>query len=423
MHGRKIHAEAPAPGLEKRTGMRYLIPIEHPLDWARVFPSFSEVRLSDVLDVVIVATLIWVSIAWLQNTRARLSLLGIAILGAFYFLAQQFEFQLTTWLLQGFFAVVVLILVIVFQDDLRRLFERIAIWGLRRQAPKLAPDLLDTLVSASARLAQQRTGALIVLPGREPLDRHLEGGTYLRGRVSEPLLMSLFDSNSPGHDGAVILHGQLVSRFGTHLPLSRDWDRLGRGGTRHAAALGLAERTDSLCIAVSEERGVISVAEGGELVALPNVEALAHRLRHFMETVQPNPSTPVGSSAVRLARRWGEALLALVLASFLWFVAIPGATVTTATREVPVLIENLPEGYELVDIDPPRVEVVLEGRRRDLYLAGSEDLQAVVDALLVQLGRRTFQVGPDLIAHPAGLRVTEVRPHQVKLSVERGGGS
>ena len=73
-----------------------------------MFPNLSEVRLSDVFDVVIVATLIWVSIAWLQNTRARLSLLGIAILGAFYFLAQQFEFQLTTWLLQGFFAVVVL---------------------------------------------------------------------------------------------------------------------------------------------------------------------------------------------------------------------------------------------------------------------------------------------------------------------------
>lgn len=386
-----------------------------------MFSALNEIRLSDVLDVAIVAALLWVGIAWLQATRARLALLGIAIVGAFYFLAQQFEFQLTTWLLQGFFAVVVLILVIVFQDDLRRLFERIAIWGLRRQAPKLAPDLIDTLVSASARLAQQRTGALIVIAGREPLDRHVEGGSHLRGRVSEPLLLSLFDPSSPGHDGAVLLHGHLVSRFGVHLPLSNDWDRLGRGGTRHAAALGLAERTDALCIAVSEERGVLSVAEGGEIKALPNVEALATRLRDFMEKTQLSPASDSGLSARGVARRWGEASIALLVASALWFVTVPGATITTATREAPIVIENLPEGYELVGVDPPQVEVVLEGRRRDLYLAGGEDLKAVVDVLLVQLGRRTFQVGPDLIAHPAGLRVVEVRPHQVRLAVEREG--
>ena len=383
-----------------------------------MFSSLTEVRLSDVLDVVIVATLIWVGIAWLQNTRARLSLLGIAILGGFYLLAQQFEFQLTSWLLQGFFAVVVLIVVIVFQDDLRRLFERIAIWGLRRQAPKLTPDIIGTLVSAAARLAQQRTGALIVVPGREPLDRHVEGGTDLNGRASEALLLSLFDSNSPGHDGAVILQGDLVSRFGVHLPLSRDWDRLGPGGTRHAAALGIAERTDAVCVAVSEERGVISIAQAGELIQLPNVEALAKRMHDFIETVQPNPTAETGLSARRIARRWGEALIALVLASFLWFVAIPGATITTSSREVPIQIENLPEGYELVKIEPPTVEVVLEGRRRDLYLSSTEDLHAVVDVLLVQLGRRTFQIGPELIAHPAGLRVIEVRPHQFKLAVK-----
>lgn len=381
--------------------------------------AVSEIRLSDIVDVVIVAALLWTGIAWLQTTRSRIALLGIAILGGFYFIAQQLEFQLTSWLLQGFFAVVVLILVIVFQDDLRRLFERIAIWGLRRQAPKVAPGLVDTLVSACARLAQQRTGALIVLAGREPLDRHLEGGTSLRGRISEALLLSLFDSNSPGHDGAILLQGSVVARFGVHLPLSNDWDRLGPGGTRHAAALGLAERTDALCISISEERGVISVAEDGELRVLPNVESLAECLHAFIDRSHTHPATGRGLSPRTVIRRGAEATVALAIAAGLWFVTVPGATITRETREVPIVVENLPEGFTLAGIEPPVVEVVLEGRRRDLYLAGNEGLHAEIDALLVQLGRRTFQISPEQISHPAGLKVTAVRPSRVRLSVER----
>ena len=388
-----------------------------------MFPILDEVRLTDVLDVAIVAALLWTGIAWLQATRARLAVLGLAILGAFYFAVQQLDFQLTSLLLQGFFAVVVLILVVVFQDDLRRLFERIAIWGLRRQAPRLAPDLIHTIVSAAALLAQQRTGALIVLAGREPLDRHLEGGTHLRGRISEALLLSLFDSNSPGHDGAVLLHGHEVVRFGVHLPLSNDWDRLGPGGTRHAAALGLAERTDALCIAVSEERGVISVAEHGELQVLQNVESLSIRLQVFMERSQPHSKPKASALSARVvAKRWIEACAAIVIATILWFVTVPGATVTRQTRTVPVVVANMPDEYDLVSIEPAEIEVVLEGRRRDfLYLTGNQGLQAEIDALLVQLGRRTFQVGPEHVSHPDGISVAEVNPKQIRLSVQRGG--
>lgn len=387
-----------------------------------MFPSLSEFGLTDLLDVAIVAALLWTGIAWLQATRARLAVLGLAILGVFYFVVQQLGFHLTSRLLEGFFAVVVLVLVIVFQDDLRRLFERIAIWGLRRQAPRLAPDLIDTLVSSAARLAQQRTGALIVLAGREPLDRHLEGGTHLRGRVSEALLASLFDANSPGHDGAVLLHGHEVVRFGVHLPLSNDWDRLGRGGTRHAAALGLAERTDALCIAISEERGVISVAESGELQTLPNVESLAVRLRRFVERSQPNKNARGASLSPRVvARRWAEGSIAIAVAVGFWFLTVPGATITHQTRQIPVVVANMPEDYELVSIEPAEVKIVLEGRRRDFYLAGNQEIQADIDALLVQLGRRTFQINPEQVTHPAGLRVTEVDPNRIRLSVRHAG--
>ena len=372
----------------------------------QVVPSLAEIRVSDVIDVAIVSALLWTSIAWLRASRARVALIGLAALGGLYWIVQQLEFQLTSWLLQGFFAVVVLILVVVFQDDLRRLFERIAIWGMRRQAPRLGPSVIDVLVRASAVLASERTGALIVLTGREALDRHVDGGTFLKGRVSEPLLRSLFDASSPGHDGAVVLEGPIVTRFGVHLPLSNDWDRLNAHGTRHAAALGLAERTDALCISVSEERGTISLAHDGELEVMNGADQLAAALEAFVSRSTRDRGRLRASTPPRGMQRWAEGGVAIAMAATLWFVTVPGATLARETRVVPIVVENLPPGYELAGVDPPRVEVVVEGRRRDLYLAGDGALEVQLDALLVQLGRRTFEVSAEQVTHVLQTRST-----------------
>jgi len=385
-----------------------------------MLPSIGEIRLTDLLDVAIVAGLLWLGIAWLQTTRTRLALLGLGFLGVLYLVVQQLQFRLTSWLLQGFFAVVVIVIVVVFQDDLRRLFERIALLGLRRRAPRPAPDMIDTLVDAVNTLAQSRHGALIVLPGREPLQRHMEGGTYLRGRASKPLLLSLFDPHSAGHDGAVILQGNLISRFSVHLPLSTDWDRIGPGGTRHAAALGLAERTDALCVVVSEERGTVSLARSGELTALARGDDLRDALQRFIAESDTGPQGRLRLSILRsVAGQWREGLTAVGLAAVLWLLSVPGATLSHESRAVPVIVENLPEGYELVGVDPPEVEVTFSGLRRDLYLANPGQLKVQIDALLVQLGRRTFQVGPEQVSHPKTLTIAALEPTRVKLSVRR----
>src|SRR5690606_23301634 len=123
-----------------------------------------------------------------------------AIAAGLYFAARWLGLQMTVWILQGFFAVGVLVLVVVFQEDLRRALDQLAVWGLRRKPQSAPPDAVDVLTRTVRRLAATRTGALIVIPGREPLDRHVDGGVELGGRLSEPLLLSIFDPHSPGHD-------------------------------------------------------------------------------------------------------------------------------------------------------------------------------------------------------------------------------
>jgi uncharacterized protein (TIGR00159 family) len=382
----------------------------------------AELRLSDAADVAIVAILLWMLIVWLRTTRARFAAVGLAILAGLYLLVQQLELQLTVRLFQGFFAAVVLVMIVVFQEDLRRLFERIAVAGLRRRRPRPGPDVVEIVTRAVADLARARVGALIVVPGRDPLERHMEGGAHLRGRVSEPLLLSLFDPHSPGHDGAVVLEGNEIARFAVHLPLSADAHPPGKGGTRHAAALGLAERSDALCIVVSEERGTVSVARNGRLRVLSRSEMIADELRAFLQAAHPAHSQSGLAAFLRgVPARWKEGILAGALALALWAALVPGDAMVNVAFAVPVQVEKLPQGYALQEVTPPEVEVTFTGHRRDLYLASPAQVSVHIDALLVQLGRRTFEISADHVEHPSALSLVTVAPRKVRLQVSREG--
>ena len=261
-------------------------------------------------------------------------MIGLGLIAGFYLVAIQLELQLTAWFFQGFFAVLVVLLVVVFQDDLRRLFEQIAVLSLRRRPAPTPVDGITILVRTLLQLAAQRTGALLVLPGREPLERHLQGGTPLDALISEALLLSIFDPESPGHDGAVVAQGNRLVRFSVHLPLSEDRTQLGTGGTRHAAALGLAERCDALCVAGSEERGTVALASNGQLQVLEKPEHLMGALRQHLAQL----GTESGAHRTQWKRLWRrglEALTAFALALVGWLAFVPGSTVDQVRRAVP----------------------------------------------------------------------------------------
>jgi len=376
----------------------------------------------DALDIAFVSVALYLGIVALRSARAGPALGGIGILVAAYLAARQVGMQLTAWLFQGFFAVLVIVLVVIFQSELRRLFERIAVVGLRRgRAHEAHPQTADALVRSAIELARNREGALIVVCGHDPVERYVEGGVLLGGRVSEALLLSLFEKHSPGHDGAVIVEGDQVVRFGAQLPLSSDFAQLRRRGTRHSAALGLAERCDAVCLVVSEERGQISIAREGVLRGLEKPEDVAVELPPLLHAPEPR----IGRRELvwrALRERWVEKLVALGLACFLWIAFVPGAQVDEISYDLPVAVDNLPAGYVLDKVDPPQLEVTLSGPRRRFILLDQKRLEVRLDGFLVEAGRRSFEVPDEAVVHPAGLKVTSVTPRRVKLSVRRTGG-
>ena len=371
---------------------------------------------TDIVDIAVVGLLLWGLVAWTRRVHTRMALLGLAFLGVFYLIAQQFELQLTAWIFQGFFAVLVVVVVVVFQDDLRRLFEQIATLGLRRKAPRPDPSNLAALIRGLHQLAAKKRGALVVLPGREPIARHLRGGVSLDAEVREELLDSLFDPGSAGHDGALVMHNNRIESFGVHLPLSENRDELKGGSTRHAAALGLAERSDALCLVVSEERGTIGIAARGQLEVLDDPGDLLDRIQDHLQ------HTGTEVTVRRAGRRLVEGLLSFALALGAWVVFVPGATLDKTELQVPIAVEHIPAGYVLEDVKPSAVEVAVAGSRVDLFLASNADFQVVIDAKLVEWGRRTFEVSAQSVRHATGLEVKSVKPEKVRLTVHKARG-
>jgi hypothetical protein len=158
-------------------------------------------------------------------------------------------------------------------------------------------------------------------------------------------------------------------------------------------------------------------------VRLAGPEALVAELRRFLADRGPAPRDPRSHLRMLLAR-WPEALAAVGASGALWFLLVPGSTVSEFERSVPVVVENLPQGYELASVEPAEVQVVFRGSRRSVYLVGANaKTEAHVDALLAQLGRRTFEIGPDQVRHPDPWTPIHVEPGRIRLQIVAKNGA
>lgn len=378
--------------------------------------AISEFGARDALDVAVAAGLIYLGFRRLRQSQRALVAVGIALAGGGYLAASGLGLELTTWVFQGFFAVLALALVIIFQDDLRQVFEELAAWALGRRddyRPRL--DSTEILVSCLSRLARQKSGALVVLPGLQTLDRHLGGGVELRGKVSAPLIESIFDHHSPGHDGAVVVEDREVTRFGVQLPLSRNPQQLAGLGTRHSAALGLSECTDAMCVVVSEERGSVSTAHGGVLREIVNAAELKTVIDQFhrQRRTLPSPGMPFGA----LQRRPVEKVSALVLALLLWALFVGASRPVERVYSLPIDVLHVPEGLAVSNVEPPTIRASLEASLRSLWFLDPEKLSIAVDAASRSAGTSELPLS-DARVRPAGsFEVVQIHGEAVRVSL------
>jgi len=384
-----------------------------------MFTPFFNIGVADVIDILVVTVLLYTATAWLRQTRAAFVIRGIFILAAVYIVARYLDLQLTAWLFQGFFAIFLIIIVVIFQEELRQIFERIAVWSLATKPPRpLRSDAVDILIGTLADLAKEKIGALVVVEGHDPIDRHIMGGIELGGKISEPLLKSVFDPHSPGHDGAVIIENDRISRFAAHLPLSNNFQQLINVGTRHSAALGLTELSDALCIAVSEERGTISFARNGRLRQVDNIQELGLLLRRFLQEKYPSSERRTFSLAL-VRENWVVKLVTFSLAVGLWYVLIPGSSTVEVTYKLPVQVQNLPADYHVEEVMPSQVNATFTGPRRAFYFFDPGKLKVTVDLSATDTGRKVLRLTEQNVQHPQDLTLQQLDPQTLRFSVRK----
>lgn len=219
--------------------------------------------LLDILDILIIAVVLYQGYKLFVDSRAWNVLRGFAAIIALWLLATRLELEATAWIFTRAAPVAFLAVVVVFQPELRAALERV---GQGRGSRLVTQDPVPEIMAAVRELAAQRRGALIALEHKVPLAEYGQVGSKLGSPVSAALLQTIFDSRGPLHDGAVLIKDDLITHAGAIFPLSERLEGLSaKHGTRHRAALGLSEVTDALAIVVSEERGSVSYAKSGVL--------------------------------------------------------------------------------------------------------------------------------------------------------------
>ena len=377
------------------------------------------ITIAEIIDIFLVAALLYTAVVWAQRTRAALVVRGILVFGGIYIIARFLELQMVAWIFQGFFAIFLIMIVVIFQEELRHLFEQTAVWSFNFKKPRpLRNESSDLIARTLADLAKTRTGALIVIRGNDPLERHITGGIPLDGKVSGPLLRSIFDPHSPGHDGAVLLEDGQITRFAAHLPLSKDLIQTAHAGTRHSAALGLAELCDALCLVVSEERGQVSVAHNGRLRMVENLQEIAASIDDFLHEKFPAPENK-GIPLDLFRKNWIAKAASLSLALGFWYVFVPGAKTIQVNYRIPVSVQNLPAHLTIEEIQPVEVKATFNGPRRAFYLFDLRKTKVTVDVAMAELGRRTFTISEQNLRYPKELTLEELSPSTIRVLVKR----
>ena len=223
--------------------------------------------LWDTLDVLLVTLVIYYILKIIEGTRAAQMLLGLTALIILFFISKSFGLFTLHWILNHFFGSIILIIVILFQNDIRKALTNIGKRPFLLGFSKVLSEekTIDDLVKASFHLASKKTGALMAVERNTSLEDYVELGMDLEANISKELIISIFHSSSPMHDGGIIIANNRIMSAGSFFPLETDPDMERSFGTRHRAAIGLSSETDAVVIIVSEETGSVSLAVQGEI--------------------------------------------------------------------------------------------------------------------------------------------------------------
>ena len=372
------------------------------------------IRWQDVVDISLNSYILFRFYVLFRGTNVFRVLIGMTVLWFLQRIAISLGLIVTSWVVQGIVAVGAIIIIVVFRNEIRRVLQaknlKSILWGF---SYKSAVTPIEIIADSVFEMAQRKCGALIVFPGKEDLSDVVQGGTPWRGLITKEMITSIFWPDNPVHDGAAVVQGDQIRVVGAILPLSDRDDLPSHHGTRHRAALGLAETTDALVIVVSEERGDILVAKGNRLREIKQKRTLEQNIQEHVGTAA------VKKGAVKKERLeiTAAALLSLVFMTGIWFSVSRGQD-TLVSLDIPIDYTNRNSGTEIVDTSVKSVSLVLSGSGALVKSITPDQVGVRLDLSKSVIGPNSFSITTENISLPPGIILREVTPNVIEVLID-----
>ena len=377
---------------------------------------FETVKWHDWLDIFIVAFLIYRCFVLFWGTLVFRAIIVIALFWIFNLIATTLGLIVTSLILKGIGAIIVIIVIVIFRNEIRGVITSTnplnLIWGKPRR--KHITDY-QSIARAIFALAEERVGALLVFLRKNSLDHLVQDGVHIGAHFSKELLFSIFDNKSALHDGAVIMDGSQIQVAAAFLPLTMQQSIPLLYGTRHRAALGLSERSDAVVVVVSEERGTVSVIREGIIREIGGSEHLSKRLERLLEGELKKEKS---NSLIRqLGRDISVKIVFLFLALFIWFF-FAGEKESLISFTSPIEFRNFPKNYELLNISADKAEIQISGSRRLLLQLKPDQIGLSLNMENIKSGKNTFSLTKKNLSMPPGLDVIKINPNKLTIEME-----
>jgi diadenylate cyclase len=374
----------------------------------------ANLRIQDVLDILFLTVLAYHLYLWFRGTKAFKALIGLFALGVVFTIAQTWGLFLTTWVFQILWQVLVILLLILFQSEIRQALERfdpLRTLGLRKTAQP--GQWTQGLSDAVFMLAERKVGALILIERSERVEECVTSGQALDGKPTPELLTSIFQKESPLHDGAVLIKEGRIQIVACYLPLSSEEGLPKEWGTRHRAAMGLSERCDAIMVVVSEERGEVTLIVDRKVFhpATPGVMS-----QMLLDALRPpsRESVPWKEKVRPLFLNQWKAKYGTLLLVLVFWLLLAGQQDFEVAFTVPLEMRNVPATMKITEPLDPKVRIRVRGLRKDASVLSEKNVHAEIDLSTAATGKRSFALTRDLFMLPnERVYIVSIEPSQI----------
>ncbi len=372
-------------------------------------------RWQDALDILILTYIFYRLYLWLRKKKALRMVVAILALPLFYIFARWVDLPLSVWGLQNLWPVIIIVLVVIFQQEIREVLGNISFPSFFFGRPKgLTSKIIDKIAEAAFQMADKKMGGLIVLQRGDNLDELIREKTVLDAEINEDILISIFNSQSPLHDGAVIIQGGRIRYAAALLPLSKSTSLPKEWGTRHRAGVGITEVSDGECIIISEERGEVLLASKGKVEKKERKEDLKENLADL---------TPMGDTKDK-EKAWPKKIfedipikaLFLFLVCLLWVFVI-GIRQGEVGFNIPIEYYSIPQNLVIAGEPPKEVNVRLKGSQRLLSSIKPDQIRVRVDLSNAHKGTNQISLSETSMNTGPGISVTNFYPRNIRLQL------